>query len=839
MQRQASAERQLGRDLRPRTGTRFLVATAGLVVVLLIGSALLLPLPGGPAPAISRVAPADEQGTGRSPPPILSFTATPNPTEVGVQGFLAVTVLGNITLGDTFAYSGLPTGCSSSSLANLSCTPTVSGTYEVTVSITNALGLVHSTLNWTVEATLQVAITATASSSPLTVALQADVQGGVALSQVAWNFGDGTTASGALDVSHTYASAGTYVVAFQAVDQLAVSALARDNVTVSPPVGTLVAVAEDTTTTGPAPLAVQFEGSASGGVSPYTFAWAFGDGTVGAGASPSHTYTAQGDFEAVLTVTDAASVSAQDSVLVVVLPPVGTLSASAQASVAVGTAPLAVAFQGSAQGGVSPYTYAWTFGDGSASVSGAAVAHTYATAGSFDAALKVTDSVGATAVAQVPILVRTPAGDLIASASAIVTTGTAPFLASFSASASGGAGPYNFSWNFDDGSAGAWGSLVAHLYTQPGTYLATVSVTDAAGNVTVAHAQVSVSSPVVGALIVTAGTTVTSGVAPLTVGFDALASGGVGPYTYLWSFGDGATSLQADSSYVFVAAGSYTATVVATDSLGASAVAYANVQVLPSSGGLSVAASYTVGASTTDSETVDFQSSVTGGAGPYAYLWTFDDGSASVSSENVAHTFTSSGDFAIVLVATDAAGANATYDLNLVVAISGLLIVASSSATAGSANLSWSFQAAAAGGSGPYTYSWTFGDGSPAGSGALAAHTYAKPGTYDVQVTATDAQGQSTVHDLVVSSPAPAPTTPPHGPGAMLPTTYLVAIGAAVAAAAIVAVLAMRRRQAGRGSPEPGSAAGPGREASGSTASSLEASPEEVPVEKDTLADMF
>lgn len=57
---------------------------------------------------------------------------------------------------------------------------------------------------------------------------------------------------------------------------------------------------------GPAPLAVEFDGSGStagaGGVASWT--WDFGDGGVGTGANPSHIYDTPGEYFASLTVTD-------------------------------------------------------------------------------------------------------------------------------------------------------------------------------------------------------------------------------------------------------------------------------------------------------------------------------------------------------------------------------------------------------------------------------------------------------------------------------------------------------------------------------------------------------
>ena len=59
----------------------------------------------------------------------------------------------------------------------------------------------------------------------------------------------------------------------------------------------------------------------------------------------------------------------------------------------------------------------------------------------------------------------------------------------------------------------------------------------------------------------------TSGQIPLTAKFTATASGGIPPYAYSWNFGDGsATSSVQDPSHAYTTAGTFTATVTATDS---------------------------------------------------------------------------------------------------------------------------------------------------------------------------------------------------------------------------------------------------------------------------------
>ena len=82
--------------------------------------------------------------------------------------------------------------------------------------------------------------------------------------------------------------------------------------------------------------------------------------------------------------------------------------AAASATPASGTVPLNVAFSGngSSDPDGSIVGYEWNFGDGSAVAAGSSTSHVYATAGSYSATLKVTDSSGLSATRSLTITVQ-------------------------------------------------------------------------------------------------------------------------------------------------------------------------------------------------------------------------------------------------------------------------------------------------------------------------------------------------------------------------------------------------------------------------------------------------
>lgn len=146
-------------------------------------------------------------------------------------------------------------------------------------------------------------------SAPLTVhfdgSASSDPDGTIAA--YSWAFGDGSTASGPV-ADHVYDTPGGYTARLTVTDNQGASAQAQRAVAVAdesgnvPPTASFTATPEE----GEAPLTVAFDATASsdpdGSVTSY--AWAFGDGGLGTGATPSHTYAEGGTFEATLTVTD-------------------------------------------------------------------------------------------------------------------------------------------------------------------------------------------------------------------------------------------------------------------------------------------------------------------------------------------------------------------------------------------------------------------------------------------------------------------------------------------------------------------------------------------------------
>lgn len=505
--------------------------------------------------------------------------------------------------------------------------------------------------------------------------------------------------------------------------------------------------------------AISFDGRASSDPDgdPLTYAWDFGDGSVGTGATVSHTYADNGSYAVVLTVSD------------------GDLTGTANARADVANVVPALADLGTTNllrgetfardgGFTDPGADSWTatvdYGDGSAVQPLALVgmtfqlSHVYAAAGTYTATVTVTDDdagVG-TAQARVTVADRPPVAN--AGPAAQGDEGSAvSFDGSASSDPDGDA--LTLTWDFGDGSPPVGGVTPSHVYADNGTYTVTLSVFD-------------------GALISTATTTATiANVAPVASDLgssavfrnEAYARSGsfVDPGADSWTatvdYGDGSgvhalalSGMTFDLSHGYAVAGTYTVTVTVRDDDGGVGTAEAQVTVVnrapvadagPVARGNEGAAVGFDGRASSDPE-----------GDALTLTWDFGDGAAG-SGLTPSHVYADNGSYTVTLRVSDGtltSTATTTAEIsNVAPAVSDL---GSSSQSAGETySASGSFVD-------PGADSWTatvdYGDGSGVQSLALSgksfslSHVYAGAGTFTVTVTVTDDDaGVGTAHGQV------------------------------------------------------------------------------------------
>jgi PKD repeat protein len=217
----------------------------------------------------------------------------------------------------------------------------------------------------------------------------------------AWNFGDGSQASG-LTAKHAFDAVGDYTVTLTVTDDRGQSALLSKTVTVG-----LSADPKADFVISPSPAAVNqkvFFNAAPSTPAPgrtiVRYDWDYGSGRQDSGVLVWQIYTQPGTYSVVLTVTDDTGNRGSTSKTVTVGS--GALSASFSYLPTAPTASDTVYFDASASIGPNGITsYSWSFGDGG-SDSGITPSHKFVCPGTtsdktFVVALTVKDSTGATA----------------------------------------------------------------------------------------------------------------------------------------------------------------------------------------------------------------------------------------------------------------------------------------------------------------------------------------------------------------------------------------------------------------------------------------------------------
>ncbi|UCE40738.1 MAG: PKD domain-containing protein [Candidatus Aminicenantes bacterium] len=187
---------------------------------------------------------------------------------------------------------------------------------------------------------------------PLTVNFTGSAAGGKSPYSYNWTFGDGSSSS-SQNPTHTFQQAGNYTVTLTITDSE--SNRDSDSLTVrANVVNPLSAGVVASPTSGEAPLAVSFTGTASGGNTPYSYRWDFGDGDFSTQRNPSHTYSEPGNYTATFTVADSTDQQKSSSVSI----SVSTVpSAQVQLKLSIATGQPASGQGGSIAPAPGDYTY--------------------------------------------------------------------------------------------------------------------------------------------------------------------------------------------------------------------------------------------------------------------------------------------------------------------------------------------------------------------------------------------------------------------------------------------------------------------------------------------------
>jgi len=641
------------------------------------------------------------------------------------------------------------------------------------------------------------------------------------------DFGDGTAAlaSGGT-ASHVYTTDGVYPAVAYVADS-------SGNTSASAPLAVVVggsALRVNLTVSDRTPSAgtsVQFDATVTGGTAPYTYLFAFGDGTFLNGSASnvtSHAYPVAGGYCADVVVNDSADppgggtsallpISVGGASAPTCTNQTGPFRVTAEANPGVRDAPadFPPLFRVSGGEGTGTPTETLSSSDPYVAACGCAV---FRAPGNYSVTMQATNSSGARASNETNVTVAPTLTGVFRTGS---TVGLAPLTVNFSVALSGGyeANAARTVWAFGDGGT-AVGASVSHTYDQSGFYFATGDAQDSGnGNASegflidvetsAAAAPQAIVGTVQPAVDVLSGTTVNFSAS--AVSYPLFTPD---PVLYNWSLGSGTGALVPEVGATFYTSGSgsprshdfsltvtwpfehqsVTAALSDPDFLAAQAGGF-----VPEANALALAAD---GAPEGGSAPLPWSGSATAaGPGTAPLAWDFGDGNTSTGGV-ADEEYGAPGVYTVNVTATDSWGDRAVVPFGVTVRpATPISLHASASPLSGAAPLKVVFSASATGGSGtPYLYSWTPDDNDSPGAAGSGWAFYNAPGTYDLSLNVTDWMGDIARENwtVVVTSNSSAP-----GAGGEPGYLYL-GVAALVGAAAAIAVVASARRSR-RGAP--------------------------------------
>ncbi len=475
------------------------------------------------------------------------------------------------------------------------------------------------------------------------------------------------------------------------------------------------------------------------------FDWDFGDGNGDSVQYPTHTYATADTFIVSLTVINVCGNqdTYTNAVFIDMNNTIGFVGLFAQASCP--GDPIFVQIFG----GQTVFSeYAWDFGDGTPIDSSANPAHVYVATGTYLISLTVTNGCGY---------------DTTITTSAFVDNNAVPVLnpGTYGAAEETGycpgdsvlfffLGQSNNMWHFGDGDSAMavdtftvddngnsfLVTLVQHAYTDTGTYWVSFTIINGCGNSATDSFQIVIGDSLAANADFAWFAPPGGGNPPACQPVNFISFGGA-VYNWYWGDGDSLTTFNSQPSHTYGAAGTYTVTLIVTNSCGNTDTISDVITI----DGMGVTISNTISTSCgMDNGTVT--ASPNGGTAPYTYTW-----NDPMMQTNATATGLAPGMYVVVI--TDSGGC--TDSASVVILAGPLMSLTPSSNNPSSCGGSdGTGGVSVSGGLPPYTYLWNDpGTQTNATANGLSANTY--------MVIVTDASGCVDSASISLSDPG-APT---------------------------------------------------------------------------------
>lgn len=403
-----------------------------------------------------------------------------------------------------------------------------------------------------------------------------------------------------------------------------------------------------------------------------SYAWDFGDGSVGSGINASHTYVRSGNYAVRLIVTDNSALA--DTVVLNaqvanVAPVVGAVTLSAASQLPGASLTASASFSDAGTGNTHTALINWgdagpalsvpvTETDGAGTLSGS---HVYSVPGAYTVTITVIDDLGLSHSSSAVYVVTQPTATAATNGPWSGNEGSSISMSGAGSSSEVGA-ITTYAWNFGDGTTGS-GATVSHAYGKHGDYTVTLTVTNAFGYTSQVTSTVTVANvaPVAGNITTTVDAPLPGHAVTVSVPFTDAGTDDTHTATIAW--GDGTTSSVTPTEangvgslagvHAYAAPGSYTITVTISDcgALDGTATTTFVVNALPP-----VAA---IGGATSGVEGTALALNGASSSTPFgtvtSYAWSFGDGAVGTGAA-VSHSYNRFGDFTVKLVVTNSFG---------------------------------------------------------------------------------------------------------------------------------------------------------------------------------------
>jgi len=409
-----------------------------------------------------------------------------------------------------------------------------------------------------VNATPSFTVSEVSGCKPLTVTFKNTTTAGA--DNYTWDFNDGTkytTVNADEEVTHTFmnelAVAKTFVVRLTSSSESGCMMTSEQDIKVEP----AYSVGSPISQKGCSPYEVKFDNAYPGSKS---YSWQAEDGTVlSTESNPTLTFNAI-DGKATTYIVrlvgesfSGCTATVNNTITVFPLPKAGFTQSAIE-----GCSPLFVKFRNRSSDGAK--TYAWDFGDGSASVSLADPDYTFISPNGkeelYNVTLSARNEFGCVETYKSVVKVfPTPQADFsvhpleqtMPSKNVLLTN-----LTKFS--------PWSYTWQFGDGTAAQTGDVTEHEYSKAGYY--TISLT-ATGDVCSSTKKIGVT--INDGAPGTAFDCETEGCAPFSLKF---TNNSVNGFKFLWDFGNGNHSTEFEPKITYFEGGTYNVRLEVYNNLG-------------------------------------------------------------------------------------------------------------------------------------------------------------------------------------------------------------------------------------------------------------------------------